>query len=162
MLSEEDIEILGYLRGIAEKIVAEIELYDEEYSEGNLPCSPTVCEPLRVLPTKASGVSGVSGVSDHDHDEDLTDNLTPQQEKWLCDLSGTTYNSYLEKVRKGWCKRDALLRSSDIFTIKDVMRDTGLYPRDVEELIEIGAFPEPNKNGEWDFYEYKMILERFL
>ena len=154
MLSEEDIEILGYLRGIAEKIVAEIELYDEEYSEDNFPCSPTVCEPLRVLPTKASGVSN--------RDEDLTDNLTPQQEKWLCDLSGTTYNSYLEKVRKGWCKRDALLRSSDIFTIKDVMRDTGLYPRDVEELIEIGTFPEPNKNGEWDFYEYKMILERFL
>lgn len=157
MLSEEDIEILGYLRGTAEGIIAEINLYDEEYSEDELPCSPTACEPLRVFSPKVSDVSDVS-----DHDEDLTDNLTPQQEKWLCDLSGTTYNSYLEKVRKGWCKRDALLRSSDIFTIKDVMRDTGLYPRDVEELIEIGSFPEPNKNGEWDFYEYKMILERFL
>lgn len=150
MLSEEDIEILGYLRGIAEKIVAEINLYDSEYSEDNLPCSPTVCEPLRASPPKVCN-----------RDEDLVNNLTPEQEKWLCDVSGITYNSYLEKVRKGWCKRDALLRSSDVFTIKDVMRDTGLYPRDVEELIEIGTFPEPNKNGEWNFYEYKMILERF-
>ena len=154
MLSEEDIEILWYLRGIAEGIYREIGLEDDEYSEDNFPCSPTVCESLRVLPTKVSGVS--------DHAEDLTENLTPQQEKWLCDVSGITYNSYLEKVRKGWCKRDALLRSSDIFTIKDVMRDTGLYPRDIEQLIEIGTFPEPNKNGEWDFYEYKTILERFL
>lgn len=150
MLSEEDIEILGYLRGVAEKIVAEINLYDSEYSEDELPCSPTVCEPLKASPPKVC-----------DCDEDLTSNLTPEQEKWLCDVSGITYNSYLEKVRKGWCKSDALLRSSEYFTIKDVMRDTGLYPRDIEELIEIGSFPEPNKNGEWDFYEYKTILERF-
>ena len=160
MLSEEDIEILGYLRGIAEGIYRELGLEDDEYNEGDFPCSPTVCEPLKVLPTKVYKDDSLTSPTTLSSLDPLPQ-LTPQQEKWLCDLSGITYNSYLEKVRKGWCKSDALLRSSEFFTIKDVMRDTGLYPRDIEELIEVGTFPEPNKNGEWDFYEYKTILERF-